>query len=234
MDSILNIPPTDSKDSYLHRIGEASLSMGIFQDKKGFTVAELLVAALFGMIVVATLYGFFREQMFNLLAQETKTATLEDARGAPDLMVRELSNAGSFPLPIGYPTTRPANDDDGSNCERLVLANTNSNSIRVQADFNGDGDCSDDYEDITYAYSSGTIQRNSSTSPLVSNVVASNFLTYYVAGSTTAATPSSTNINAIKRVHISFAVQLPDPTPEGKAAGRKITSTLYSDVDFRN
>src|SRR3990170_4323498 len=135
----------------------------IVWDRRGFTTAELLVAALFGMIVVATLYGFFRDQMFNLLAQETKTATLEDARGALDMMVRELSNAGSFPLPIGYPTTRPANDDDGNNCDRLVLANTNANSIRIQADFNGDGDCSDDYEDITYAYSSGTIQRNSST-----------------------------------------------------------------------
>lgn len=213
--------------------------MSILWDKKGFTIAELLVAALFGMIVVATLYGFFREQMFNLLAQETKTATLEDARGALDLMVRELSNAGSFPLPIGYPTDRPANDDDGNNCDRLVLADTNANSIRMQADFNGDGDCADDNEDVTYTYNStsGTIERNSSTSPVVSNVAlasGSNFFTYYVAGSTTAVTPSSTNINAIKRVKITFKVEVADPTPEGKAAARKIASTLYTNVDFRS
>ena len=210
--------------------------MSILRDKRGFTTAELLVAALFGMIVVATLYGFFREQMFNLLAQETKTATLEDARGALDMMVRELSNAGSFPLPIGYPTTRPAGDDDGSNCKRLVLANTNATSIRIQADLNGDGDCSDDNEDVTYTYNStsGTISRNGNTSPVVSNVVTSNFLTYYVAGSATAVTPSSTNINAIKRAKITIAVRVADPTPEGKAAGRNITSTLYSNVDFRN
>lgn len=211
--------------------------MSILWDKRGFTVAELLVAALFGMIVVATLYGFFREQMFNLLAQETKTATLEDARGALDLMVRELSNAGSFPLPANYPTIRPANDDDGNNCKRIVSAS--ATSIRIQADLNGDGDCADDNEDITYTYNStsGTIERNSSTSPVVSNVAlasGSDFFTYYVAGSTTAVTPSSTNINAIKRVKITFKVEVDDPTPEGKAAARKIASTLYTNVDFRS
>lgn len=204
---------------------------------RGFTTAELLVAALFGMIVVATLYGFFREQMFNLLAQETKTATLEDARGALDMMVRELNNAGSFPLPTNYPNTRPANDDDGNNCDRIVSAS--ATAIRIQADLNGDGDCADDNEDVTYTYNStsGTIERNSSSSPVVSNVAlpsGSNFLTYYTAGSTTSVTPSSTNINAIKRVKITFKVQVADPTPEGKAAGRNIASTLYSNVDFRN
>ena len=206
----------------------------ILRDKRGFTVAELLVAALFGMIVIATLYGFFRDQLYFLVAQETKTATLEDARGALDMMVRELSNAGSFPLPANYPTTRPANDDDVNNCKRVVSAS--ATSIRIQADLNGDGDCADDNEDVTYTYNSTscTISRNSNTSPVVSNVVASNFLTYYVAGSTTTVTPSSTNINAIKRVKITFAIQVADPTPEGKAAGRNITSTLYSNVDFRN
>jgi len=150
------------------------------------------------------------------------------------MMVRELSNAGSFPLPANYPTTRPANDDDVNNCKRVVSAS--ATSIRIQADLNGDGDCADDNEDVTYTYNStsGTISRNSNTSPVVSNVVASNFLTYYVAGSTTTVTPSSTNINAIKRVKITFAIQVADPTPEGKAAGRNITSTLYSNVDFRN
>lgn len=204
--------------------------------ERGFTTAELLVAALFGMIVIATLYGFFRDQLYFLVAQETKTATLEDARGALDMMVRELSNAGSFPLPANYPTTRPANDDDVNNCKRVVSAS--ATSIRIQADLTEDGDCADDNEDITYTYNStsGNIERSSSSSPVVSNVVlsGSDFLTYYTAGSTTSVTPSSTNINAIKRVKISFAVQVADPTPEGKAAGRKITSTLSSTVDFRN
>lgn len=205
----------------------------------GFTTAELLVAALFGMIVVATLYSFFREQMFNLLAQETKTATLEDARGSLDLMVRELSNAGSFPLPADYPTTRPADDDDVNNCKRLVLANTNANAIQFQADLNGDGDCADEHENITYTYNSTTktIERNSSSSPLVSNVyevLSGVIFKYYTAGSTSAVTPSSTNINSIKRVNIAFKIQMDDPTPEGKAAERKITSSLTTNVDFRN
>ncbi len=44
------------------------------------------MAALFGMIVMGALYGFFQEQLYSLLSQEAKTATLEDGRGALDIM----------------------------------------------------------------------------------------------------------------------------------------------------
>ena len=207
-----------------------------FWDQRGFTIAELLVAALFGMIVVATLYGFFRDQLFYLLSQETKTSTLEDARGALDMMVRELRNAGSWGT-----GTAP------SGCSRVVSAS--ASSIRIQADLNGDGDCHNGVpetdtdetgEDVTYDLGSATstcpgsiIRRNGNC--LVANVViptGSSLFAYYDSSNTQLS--SSPTVTSIKRVKITFSVQVPEPTPEGKAAGRNITSTLSSSVEFRN
>lgn len=202
----------------------------ILRDKRGFTIAELLVAALFGMIVIATLYGFFRDQLYFLLAQETKTSTLEDARGALDMMVRELRNAGSWGS-----GTAP------SGCSRVKAAT--STSIRIQADLDGNGDCSSATgDDVTYDLSSATstcpgsniIMRNT-TGCLVSNVViptGSSLFAYYDSSNTQLS--SSPTVTSIKRVKITFSVQVPEPTPEGKAAGRNITSTLTSSVELRN
>ncbi len=61
----------------------------VFWDRGGFTTAEVLMAALCGMIVMGALYGFFQEQLYSLLSQEAKTATLEDGRGALDIMSKE-------------------------------------------------------------------------------------------------------------------------------------------------
>jgi len=204
----------------------------VLSDARGFTIAELLVAALFGMIVMASLYSFYRDQLFNLLAQETKTATLEDARGALDMMVRELRNAGSWGT-----GTMPAN------CSRIVQAT--ATTIRVQMDTRGasegsapDGDCGDPTEDITYSYSSssGNITRGGSTNPLVSNVVipsGSDFLTYYNA-SGSVLTPPISDLSAVKRVKITFAVQVQNPNPNSRAASPNVISTLSSSVEFRN
>ena len=200
---------------------------------KGFTLAELLVAALFGLVVIATLYGFFREQLFQLLAQETKTATLEDARGALDMMVHELRNAGSWGTGT-VPVT-----GSGTPCARVVTAT--ATSINIQADLDGNGICSTATagEDVTYDLGSATstcpgsiIRRNSNC--LIPNVVlpTGSLFTYYDSSNTQLS--ASPTVTSIKRVQVTFSVQVSEPTPEGKAAGRNITSTLTSSAEFRN
>lgn len=201
----------------------------LWNDGRGFTTAELLIAGLFGMVVVATLYGFYREQLYNLISQETKTATLEDARGALDMMVRELRNAGSWGT-----GTAP------SGCSRVVSAS--ATSIRIQADLDGNGSCSTSTtgEDVTFDLASATstcpgsiIRRNGNC--LVGNVViptGSSLFTYYDSSNTQLS--SSPTVTNVKRVKITFSVQVAEPTPEGKAAGRNVTSTLSSSVEFRN
>lgn len=215
------------------KVQSSTLNVALCTSHEGFTTAELLVAALFGMIVIATLYGFYREQLYNLLAQETKTSTLEDARGALDMMVRDLRNAGSWGT-----GTKPAT------CERVVSAT--ATSIQIQADLDGSGTCpiASTGEDVTYTYIS-TANPSTDTCPgkritrngncLVANVVATSLFTYYKSDNSSF-TPANTSADRdlIKRVKITFAVQVPEPTPEGKAAGRNITSTLTSSVEFRN
>lgn len=204
----------------------------IFLDKRGFTTAELLVAALFGMIVMATLYGFFREQMFNLLSQETKTATLEDARGALDIMVRELRNAGAFPVTTGVSCVK----DASNNPKRVVAAS--ASSIQIQSDTDGNGNCTGTGESVTYTFTGSTITRNVSTSPLVSNPVVpasgSDYLTYYQAGSTTPLTHPISDLTSIKRIKITFAIQVENPNPSARSANPYVSSTLSSSVEFRN
>ncbi len=201
----------------------------------GFTVTELLVSMLFAGIVVATLYGFFRDQLFTLISQETKTTTLEDVRGAANLMARELRNAGAW----GGDGTAP---DD---CSRIKTAT--ATEIHVQADVDESGDCDDaaNGESVTYVFVStpnppgdpcpgSRITRNGDC--LVANVVipaGNNFMTYYNAASPTPLSfpISESDLTTIKRVKITFSVQ---ETNQRSAVGGIISSTLSTSVLFRN
>lgn len=212
-----------------------------FSNHRGFTTVEFLGAALSGAIVLSALYGFYREQLFSLLLQETKTATLEDARGALDIMVRELRNAGSFPKGADATCLK----DASGNPLRVVSAS--STSIQIQADTepttgNGpDGACTETGERVTYTIGSGTdacpgpmtITRNGYC--LVANVVVTArepLFTYFdISGTQLGGNPA---VADVKRVRIRFSVEVPDPTPKGKSLGNTIKSTLSSSVEFRN
>ncbi|MGH7774010.1 MAG: PilW family protein [Candidatus Binatia bacterium] len=230
--------------------------MRIFWESRGSTVTEQLMAALFGLIVMGTLYGFYREQLFNLLSQEAKTATLEDARGALDIMVRDLRNAGSWgegTVPLEKDSSEdPKNIDDPNNdadtvCNRVHAAT--EKLLIVQMDLNGDGDCMDypdhptashrkDRETIKYELTGPTktcpgpniIRRNDDC--LVANVVTpfpEKLFTYY--DSNHGDLGDNPPLESIKRVKITFAVQVSNPNP--KISGT-VTSTLSSSVEFRN
>ena len=234
----------------------------ILWDNNGYTITEQLIAALFAIVVVGTLYGFYRDQLFHLVSQEAKTATLEDARGALDIMIRDLRNAGSWgtgsapaemdaaedPKNIDDP-----NDDGDAVCNRVYAAT--ANSITVQMDIDTTAGCysTDPRETITYALTDQTdtcpakltgkiIRRNNIC--LVDNVVAlgadqdgdgsPDLFTYYSAGSTTPLSIPIADLNTIRRVRISFRVQETNPDPRTKSATPNISSTLSSSVEFRN
>lgn len=204
----------------------------ILARRKGTTTVEILCAAACGAIVLTTLYSFYREQLIHLVVQETRTATLEDARGALDIMARELRNAGywgSGAAPAG--------------CQRIVTAT--ATSIRIQADLNGDDDCdgvtpAETGDDVTYDLAGATptcpgaiLRRNGNC--LVANVAVTpgqGLFTYFdEADLRIAGVPQ---LDRIKRVKIVLSVQVPDPSPHGKAAGKKIASTISSSIELRN
>src|ERR1044071_7343183 len=112
--------------------------------QQGTTLIEQLIALLLGSIVIMGLYGFYRAQLYETLTQETKTATLQDARGALDIIVRDLKNAGSWGA--GTPAVETGNGDDpdadaDNVCNRLYAASPAM--IHVQMDLNGNGTCAD-------------------------------------------------------------------------------------------
>jgi len=185
------------------------------------------MGAFFGLIVIGTLYGFYRDQLFNLLSQETKSGTMQDARGALDLMVREIRNAGAW-----------STGSVPSGCSRIVTAT--ATTIRIQADLDGNGDCSSSTgEDVTYTLAGptstcpgSTIRRNGDClSPNVVIPTGSAFLTYYGTGSAVPLTLPLSDLSVLRRVKITLGVQVKNPNPK---VGGMITSNLSSSVEFRN
>ena len=208
----------------------------------GLTLVEQMVGLALGSVLVVALYGYFRSNLYQHLTVEAKTATLEDARGALDIMVRDLRHAGSWgtgraPSEIAGGADDPDNDAD-SVCNRIYAATPSL--IHVQMDLDGNDDCagSDPRENIRYELAGPTstcpgsqvIRRNGDC--LVANVVvavAGKLFTYFDAEGVELG--SSPALDSIKRVRIAFTVQVkyPDPRLTGNLA-----STLASSVDLRN
>ena len=215
--------------------------MRLCADQRGTTLIEQLVSLLLGAVMITSLYGYFRTELYRMLSLETKTATLEDARGALDIMIRDLKNAGSWgtgsaPAEIGGPDD-PNNDADAV-CNRVYAAT--ASLIHVQMDLNGNGNCADidPRENIRYELTGPTatcagpyiLRRNGDC--LIANVVpeaAGKIFTYYDAGG--AELDHTPAPGMIKRVRIAFAVQVKSPDPR---VGGNLTSALSSSIEFRN
>lgn len=209
--------------------------------QRGTTLIEQIVGLALGSVMMISLYGYFRSNLYQQLTLETKTATLEDARGALDIMVRDIRHAGSWgggsaPNEIGG-MDDPDGDAD-SVCNRVYAAN--AGLIHIQMDLNGNGNCADTEprENIRYEVTGPTsscpgvniIRRNGDC--LVANVVLSmsgRLFTYFDAAGTDLG--NSPPLESIKRVKIAFAVQASNPDP--RLAG-KLVSPLSSSVELRN
>ena len=210
-------------------------------DQRGVTFIEQMVGLMLGSVLIASLYGYFRSNLYQQLSLETKTTTLEDARGALDIMLRDIRHAGSWgsgsaPNEIGG-ADDPDNDAD-STCNRVYAATPSI--IHVQMDLNGNGNCADTdpRENIRYELTGPTstcpgtniIRRNGDC--LVANVVlpiTGKLFTYFDGdGNDLGSTPA---LDSIKRVRIAFAVQVKNPDP--RLTGN-LASTLSSSVELRN
>lgn len=215
--------------------------MRFCMDQRGATLIEQLMSLLLGAVMIISLYGYFRTELYHSISLETKTATLEDARGALDIMIRDLKNAGSWGTGSAPTETGVADDpnsDTDTVCNRVYAAT--ASLIHVQMDLNGNADCADTdpRENIRYELTGPTatcagpyiIRRNGDC--LVANVMpetTGKLFTYYDANG---ADLGNTPVPAIiKRVRIAFAVQVKSPDP--RSVGN-LASTLSNSVEFRN
>jgi Tfp pilus assembly protein PilW len=209
--------------------------------ERGATLIEQMVSLLIGATMITSLYGYFRSELYNSLVLEVKTGALEDARGALDIMIRDLKNAGSWgsgSAPSETGVADDPNNDADAVCNRVYAAS--AGLLHVQMDLNGNGNCADTdpRESVRYELTGPTstcpgtyiIRRNGDC--LVAYVVpasAGKIFTFYDAsGADLGATPA---LGAIKRVKIAFAVQVKNPDP--KLTG-SLTTALSSSVQFRN
>ena len=200
-----------------------------------------MAALLLGSVMIIALYGYFRTTLYHLVSLETKTATLEDSRGALDIMLRDLKNAGSWgngSVPAETGTADDPDSDSDTVCNRVYAAT--GSLLHVQMDLNGNGNCadSDPRENIRYELAGPTatcagpniIRRNGDC--LVANVVplaTGKIFSYYdAAGIDLGNAPDR---QSIKRIKIAFTVQVKNPDPR---LGGNLTSSLSSSVEIRN
>lgn len=210
------------------------------RNNRGAALTEQLLSLLLGSVMITSLYGFYRAELFHHLSEETKIATLEDARGALEIMVTDLKNAGSWGRGSA-PAERGGADDPDNDadtvCNRVYAAT--ATMIQVQMDLNSNGNCSDPdpRESIRYELAGSTsscpgtnIRRNGDC--LVANVTippGKKLFDYFDA--TGADIGSAPPRQAIKRVRIVFSVQVKNPSP---TISGNLISTLSSSVELRN
>ncbi len=207
----------------------------------GVTLIEQMMSLVIGSVMIIALYGFYNAQLAQTLAQETKTATLEDARGALDIIVRDLKNAGAWADGKAPAETGGGDDPQGDAdpvCNRIYGATPTM--IHVQMDLNGNGTCADTdpRENVRYEITGPTatcpgakiIRRNGDC--LVANVTTpagGNLFRYFDAsGGDLGATPP---LEAIKRVRVAFGVRANHP---GVQSGGGISSEISTSVELRN
>ncbi len=217
-------------------------------NQKGFTLIELLIAMMLSLAVLFAARSVYRVQAHTVKAQEYQMEAQEYARVSLDIMAREIRNLGYFPGRTPC-TTSPANTNG-------IVAATET-SISFVYDANGDGDCADTGESVTYTYDSATknISRTAdgSTQTLTNgNVTAFQFIYYPKQTGLSAPAPycnsannpsgcsgnASANLGNIQRVSISLTVKLlkTDKTFDGVTANAwgQHDVTMSSNVDLRN
>ena len=208
---------------------------------RGATLIEQLMALLIGSGLIVSLYSYFRAELYQALVLETRTASLEDGRGALDIIVRDLKEAGSWgtgSTPAELGGADDPNSDADTVCNRIYAAT--ASVVHVQMDLNGNGNCADTdpRENIRYEMAGptstcagpNTIRRNGDC--LIANVVPlamGKIFTYYDAdGTDLGDTPAP---EAIKRIKIGFSVQVKHPDPR---IGGNMSAALSTSVDLRN
>ena len=161
----------------------------------GFTLVELLIAMAISLFVLTSLSSAFISQRKTFDAQEQVTEMVQGARGAMDIISRDIKMAGYDPTGVG-----------------IVGIPFISGQLEIRADLNGDGDTADFNETIIYTENTGTIKRQEGlTTPvtLAENIPSGTFtfgIKYFEKNGTTPVT-SSANEGNIRQVDITITTQ---------------------------
>ena len=162
----------------------------------GFSLIELMISVLLVGIVSLALGSAFVGIKQGFDSRDIETELVQGARVALDLMAREIRMAG-------YDPTGTAG---------AGIASADASTIRITADYNGDGDVTDADEDLTYSlYTTSGVQRlgrksGAGNNEAVADYVESLSFAYYDGSNNLLATPVGTPAN-IRRVVITVTMR---------------------------
>jgi prepilin-type N-terminal cleavage/methylation domain-containing protein len=216
-------------------------------NEKGFTLTELLVAMSLSVAVLGAARTVYKVQAHTVKAQEYQMEAEEYGRVSLDMMAREVRNLGYFPTRT--PCAAPANTNG--------FVTASETSISFVYDANGDGDCADTGESVTYTYDPATLNisrtADGSTQTLTNgNVTAFQFIYYPRQTGASAPSPycnsagspsgcsgdASANLANIQRVSISLTVKLlkTDKSFDGSTANAygQHDVSMNSNINLRN
>jgi type IV pilus assembly protein PilW len=209
-----------------------------FRVNRGYTLVELLVALIVGLIVLGALYGVFTVQNKQLNKEDQMAEMQQNARMAMDMMSKEIVMAGYGASGV----TRCSGSTTASATPCLGISTANADSISFSADLNENGSITLDEsvnpgENIAYSVftdpdsgvqslcraSNG--EACSSSNTIIDHVSSLAFTYRNSAGSAT------TNLADIRTIEITIETRTPQIDRD---LGTFRTYTLTSNVTPRN
>jgi len=186
-----------------------------FRNLKAFTLVELMVSMGIGMVILAAVTTTFMSQTRIYNAQEQINEMQQNARGALDILSRELKMAGYKP--------------NGGGFNGVTYSTT---QLRVQADLNSDGAISTSStanEQITYAFDNANQQITRAVGSGSAQILAEHIsaFTFNYLDSAGAATTVSANI---RQVTISITAKTAKPDPNFTSNGGYRTYTMTATI----
>ncbi|MFQ5960969.1 MAG: PilW family protein [Candidatus Methylomirabilales bacterium] len=180
----------------------------------GFSLAEVLVAATIGTIVMLGLYLLYDVNQATFIRGEQQTDLQQNARIGMDRIVRELRLAGSDPS--GVLTGGPAIPGGQANCTNpppgtpQAIENAEATCIRFYADVDATGPIGTERVEYSYDAAAGVLRRrqwdaagaSNGAQPLAERVTALT-LTYYNEMGTVLPTPvAAGSLDDIRRISV--------------------------------
>ena len=210
------------------------------RDQQGFTLTELMVSTGLSLMVLAAVYGVFRNQTHTVKGQEKKMEAQEYALNVIDMMLREIRNTGYFPSGTAC----------GGTASSAGIIAADATSLQIVYDNNSTGAACNELV-IAYSYNSVTknITRavNGGTAESITdgNVTAFQLAYYPQQISGTAPAPFcvssnnpsgcsgtlGSNLTAVKKITVVVTVQ---PKSTDVEFGSQSTVTMSLTADLRN
>lgn len=172
-------------------------------NRHGFTLSELLVAMGFASLLGILVYSFSQSAFRSARAQQARSEAQDTAYLALSVLTRDLRQAGYAP--------------DVEPPERLARAE--SARVAVRADLDGDGDCDDSGESVSYQEDATrhTLTRAAGAAapqPIADNLAAGSLCFTYFDDAGAALDPGAGGLDAasrqrVRRIDVRFAIATP-------------------------